>query len=87
VKVMLERVADGKLRLAIADDGVGYLAESTKPGIGSRLLGVFARQVHGTAAVDTKPGQGTVVELVFDDPEQVAPAEPRIAVRPDQGPA
>ncbi|MBV9992301.1 MAG: hypothetical protein JOZ72_13535 [Alphaproteobacteria bacterium] len=72
VKVMLERRDDGKLRLAIEDDGVGYAPEGIKPGIGSRLLGVFARQVRGTASVDSVPGRGTRVELIFEDPERAA---------------
>jgi len=72
VKVMLERRDDGKLRLSIEDDGVGYTTDGTKPGIGSRLLSVFARQVHGTASVESQPGRGTRVELIFEDPERVA---------------
>jgi two-component sensor histidine kinase len=68
VKVRLERKND-ELQLTIEDDGVGYIADTMKPGIGSRLLGVFARQVHGTASVDTQPGHGTKVQLKFADPE------------------
>lgn len=69
VKVALERFADAKLRLTIEDDGIGYSAESANSGIGNRLLGVFARQVHGTASVNSRPGRGTTVELTFSDPE------------------
>lgn len=72
VKVSLERRDGGKLHLAIEDDGVGYVADGTKQGIGSRLLSVFARQVHGTASVVSQPGRGTKVELIFEDPEQAA---------------
>jgi two-component sensor histidine kinase len=71
VKVSLTR-QEGKLHLVIADDGVGYTAGSAKLGIGSRLLGVFARQVHGETATRSEPDRGTVVELVFADPENVA---------------
>jgi len=76
VRVVLERCDDGKLRLVVEDDGVGYATDGIKPGIGSRLLGVFARQVHGTASVDSVPGRGTRVELLFADPEN-APTEAR----------
>ncbi len=73
VKVSLERHDGATLRLAITDDGIGYVAESVKPGIGSRLLGVFARQVRGDAHVASEPGRGTTVALTFADPEAAAP--------------
>ncbi len=69
VEVALVRRGDGKLCLTIEDDGVGYIADTMKPGIGSRLLGVFARQVHGAASVISQPERGTTVELVFAEPE------------------
>ncbi|HWA90961.1 MAG TPA: sensor histidine kinase [Rhizomicrobium sp.] len=69
VHVKLEQYDGACLRLAIEDDGVGYVAESTKQGIGSRLLSVFARQVHGEAVVRSAPGHGTTVALTFKDPE------------------
>ena len=67
-------LGDGKLpRLTIEDDGVGYIARTRcKPGIGSRLLGVFARQVHGTASSVSEPDRGTTVALIFKEPEQIA---------------
>lgn len=71
VKVVLAR-KDGKLALTIEDNGVGYEADATKPGIGSRLLGVFARQVHGTASSMSEPDRGTTVALIFKDPDQAA---------------
>jgi two-component sensor histidine kinase len=69
VKVVLVRT-DGKLSLTIADDGIGYATDAMKPGIGSRLLGVFARQVHGTASSISEPEHGTTVALVFKDPAE-----------------
>jgi two-component sensor histidine kinase len=64
VSVLLKPSGAGH-RLTIEDDGVGFSNDTIKPGIGDRLLKVFARQVHGTASVDSKPGSGTVVELEF----------------------
>ncbi len=72
VKVVLARQDGGKLSLTIRDDGIGYAAEAMKPGIGSRLLGVFARQVHGTASSVSEPERGTTVGLIFADPTQAA---------------
>ena len=71
VKIVLAR-KDGKLALTIEDNGVGYAADATKPGIGSRLLGVFARQVHGTASSMSEPDRGTTVALIFKEPDQAA---------------
>jgi len=71
VKVALLRRDEGKLELTIEDDGVGYVADTMKPGIGSRLLSVFARQVHGSASVISQPERGTRVELIFAEPEAV----------------
>ena len=59
---------DGELALTIADNGIGYLTSSATPGIGSRLLGVFSRQVRGQLTITSQPAHGTVVELVFPDP-------------------
>jgi len=67
VRVALQR-HDRQLALAIEDDGIGYLTAAATPGIGSRLLDVFARQVRGKLCVTSKPDQGTIVELVFADP-------------------
>ena len=71
VKVALARRDGGKLSLTIQDNGIGYTQDATKPGIGSRLLGVFARQVHGTATSVSEPDRGTTVALIFNEPEQV----------------
>lgn len=71
VEVALVRRGNGKLCLTIEDNGVGYIADTMKPGIGSRLLSVFARQVHGAASVISQPERGTTVELVFAEPEGV----------------
>ena len=71
VTVALARLDGSKLSLTISDDGIGYVQDATKPGIGSRLLGVFARQVHGTASSVSEPGRGTRVALIFNEPAQV----------------
>jgi two-component sensor histidine kinase len=68
VTVTLAAGDTGKFRLAVADDGVGYTAGETAPGIGGRLLHVFAQQLHGTLSLDSAPGRGTLVALVFADP-------------------
>jgi two-component sensor histidine kinase len=61
-----------KLRLAVEDDGVGIDLPESETGIGSRLIQAFARQVGGTASVRPRQPGGTIVELIFDDPEEGA---------------
>jgi signal transduction histidine kinase len=51
--------------LAIEDNGIGFAADSVRPGIGDRLMKVFGRQVGGTVSVDSRRERGTRVELVF----------------------
>lgn len=69
VTLVLQQREGGDLRLAIEDDGVGFAAAEMQSGIGGRLLRVFAGQVHGTVSLDSEPGRGTVVELVFANPD------------------
>jgi two-component sensor histidine kinase len=68
IRVILLPVGDGKLRLAIEDDGTGLPAETPTGGIGSRLIKAFGQQVGGVANVRARRDGGTVVELIFPDP-------------------
>ena len=76
IRVSLEPDAPGKLRLAIADDGVGFHMDQTGKSVGSRLIRTFGAQLGGVATVTSEAGQGTVVALVFPDPlhKQAPPA-------------
>lgn len=60
----------GRLRLTIADDGVGLNGdeESLQSGIGSRLIQAFAEQIGGTVSIKAREGGGTIVELLFPEP-------------------
>jgi signal transduction histidine kinase len=57
---------DGRLRLAVADDGVGF--DPAEPGLRARRLGLTsmeerARALGGTLTIDSRPGAGTTVAL------------------------
>lgn len=69
IRLSLSPHEGGKLRLTIEDDGQGMEQYSSSGGIGSRLIQAFATQVGGTATVARREGGGTVVALVFPDPE------------------
>ena len=72
IRVTLQAIAGGKLRLAIADDGIGFAMDSTGKSVGSRLIKTFGLQLGGVSSVQSEPGRGTVVDLVFPDPEAVS---------------
>jgi two-component sensor histidine kinase len=69
IRVTMTPVEGGKLRLAIADDGVGFAMDTTGKSVGSRLIKTFGLQLGGVSSVQSMPGQGTVVDLVFPDPD------------------
>jgi signal transduction histidine kinase len=57
---------DGRLRLAVADDGVGF--DPAEPGLRSRRLGLTsmeerARALGGSLSIESRPGAGTTVAL------------------------
>jgi signal transduction histidine kinase len=57
---------DGRLRLAISDDGVGF--EPAAPALRSRRLGLTsmeerAEAIGGTLRIESRPGVGTTIEL------------------------
>lgn len=83
IRVSLRPDAPGKLKLAIADDGVGYKMDETGKSVGSRLIRTFGAQLGGVSAVTSEEGQGTVVSLVFPDPAQRDEAGPK---KPDAAP-
>ncbi len=79
IRVTLAPDEPGRLRLSIADDGVGFHMDETGRSVGSRLIRTFGAQLGGVATVTSQAGQGTVVALVFPDPaakEQARAAEP-----------
>ena len=69
IKVTMENLPDGKLRLAISDNGLGFDMGDQNKSVGSRLIKTFGLQLGGVSSVRSEPGQGTVVDLVFPDPD------------------
>ncbi len=69
IEVSLRETGDGRLRLAVNDDGVGFDARFAGRSIGSRLIQTFGQQVGGVSSVRSNEGAGTTVELIFPDPD------------------
>ncbi|HSS13827.1 MAG TPA: sensor histidine kinase, partial [Rhizomicrobium sp.] len=57
------------LHLVIADDGGGYDDSGESGGLGRRLIRSLAHQVQGELKIETAPGKGTRIELVFANPD------------------
>jgi two-component sensor histidine kinase len=72
----MQPIGDGKLKLAIADNGMGFAMDDTRKSVGSRLIKTFGLQLGGVSSVHSEPGRGTVVDLVFPDPDQRSADEP-----------
>ena len=69
IRVAMAPAAGGKLKLTISDDGLGFSMGGTGRSVGSRLIKTFGLQLGGVSTVHSEPGKGTVVDLVFPDPD------------------
>jgi len=69
IRVSMEPASGGKLKLVIADDGLGFSAGETSRSVGSRLIKTFGLQLGGVSSIHSEPGKGTVVDLIFPDPD------------------
>ncbi|HEY1630247.1 MAG TPA: sensor histidine kinase [Rhizomicrobium sp.] len=68
ITVSLQPDGAGNLRLAVEDDGCGFGDEELQGSIGTQLIRTFGQQLHGSAAVHSERGKGSVAEIVFPDP-------------------
>lgn len=70
VRVLLTRETSGQHVLLIEDDGVGFSAppESAKPGerIGLSIMEERARRIGAELRIESEPGEGTRVEVIFE---------------------
>lgn len=69
IRVSMAPIEGGKLKLEIADNGLGFAMEGSRKSVGSRLIKTFGLQLGGVSTVQSEPGRGTVVDLVFPDPD------------------
>ncbi|MES2472689.1 MAG: sensor histidine kinase [Pseudomonadota bacterium] len=78
IRVTMQPLEGGKLKLAIADNGLGFAMDGSKKSVGSRLIKTFGLQLGGVSTVQSEPGRGTVVDLVFPDPDLKAQEGPQV---------
>jgi two-component system nitrate/nitrite sensor histidine kinase NarX len=72
VRIMLRQDNSGKYHILIEDDGVGISHQSSgSPGehVGLTIMRERASRIGGILRVESEPGEGTRVMLVFDKPE------------------
>ena len=62
-----------KLRLSVEDDGIGFQYDDVNASVGARLIKTFGQQVSGEASISSEKGSGTIVEIVFPDPDLKKP--------------
>ena len=70
ILIAMHSSSEGGLILEIADDGIGAESseELTREGsLGSRLVNMLVEQLNGEMAVDTKPNQGVVIKIRFQE--------------------
>ncbi len=79
VRVLLTREQTGEYVLLIEDDGVGFSTprRSGHPGehIGLSILEERARRIGAALNIESEPGEGTRIELVFNPSARAAAAE------------
>ena len=68
IRVAFAKVDEGKLRLAVEDDGIGFESKQGQKSTGSRLIRTFGQQLSGAVTVRSSPEHGTVAELLFPAP-------------------
>lgn len=55
----------GHARMAVMDDGIGFVSADSEHTTGRLLMGGFAQQLRGEFAISSKPGGGTTVRLDY----------------------
>jgi signal transduction histidine kinase len=85
IDVLVETLVPDYLSLRVLDDGVGFDTEHgshRRQGLGLRMIHEYAETVLGHAHVQSRPGLGTVVEIVVPLGATPTPVvEPPAAVR------
>jgi len=69
IRVLFARTGDGRLRLSVEDDGIGFEHDTEDTSIGARLIRTFGQQLGGSVTVHSSAEYGTVAELIFPVPK------------------
>jgi two-component sensor histidine kinase len=72
IRVEFARKPDGRFRLAVEDDGVGFDTDAAETSIGRRLIRTFGQQLGGETRLFSSGEYGSMAEMTFPPPR--APA-------------
>ena len=65
-RISLSRAAGGRVRLEIADDGIGMREDAAQSrGLGLHHIHARGQKLSGRAIIDSAPGRGTRIEVEF----------------------
>ncbi|HWI35631.1 MAG TPA: cache domain-containing protein [Burkholderiales bacterium] len=65
-RISLARAAGGRVRLEIADDGIGMREDAAQSrGLGLHHIHARGQKLSGRAVIDSAPGRGTRIEVEF----------------------
>ena len=65
ITVLLAATDDGRGRLVVEDDGVGFDPATPAKGIGQRLIKALTEQINGTSEMTAGANSGSRFELIF----------------------
>jgi PAS domain S-box-containing protein len=66
VKVSLEEITDGRIRLTVADNGKGFDPARLKPQPGLTRMRERATSINAELAIQSRPGGGTTVSAIIN---------------------
>lgn len=65
ITVQLTRTEEGRGRMVVEDDGIGFDPATPAKGIGQRLIRALTEQLGGTSGFEARAGGGTRFQLTF----------------------
>ncbi len=78
IRLWLGRM-DGRVRLTVADDGVGLTKPADDTSLGMKILGALAHQLDGTFRLENRPDGGAVFTLDFPERRRAEAGRPEPA--------
>ncbi|MFP3546708.1 histidine kinase dimerization/phosphoacceptor domain -containing protein [Rhizobium sp. SIMBA_035] len=65
IEVRLQKVAAGRVRLEVSDDGIGYVPAGARSGMGTRLIKSFVSQMGGEYRYEPARGTMFIAEIAI----------------------
>jgi len=77
-KVRVRLISDGanSALLELSDGGFGYDSDTSRDGLGMRLVASFAQAISGNVTIASRPRAGTSVQVRFPKPAKKTQTDP-----------